>query len=233
MLLKVGHALEEGSQMGPVSSETQLQSNLDYIEMGKKEAKLAYGGNPMNMRTPGYYMEPTLFIDGDNKSTINQEEMFGPIACVIPVKSYEEGLEVANDTIFGLSSGIVTQSLSKAADFKKNIKTGVTTVNLPTAGTDYHVPFGGRKNSSFGPREQGHMLMSSILMLRHLRKSWQDLVNYRIDNYNIVIGLQKYLISIMKQSLTLCMQQSVIMRILMNYKSILKSGKNILMISHL
>jgi aldehyde dehydrogenase (NAD+) len=153
--LKVGHALEEGSQMGPVSSETQLQSNLDYIEVGKKEAKLAYGGNPMNMRTPGYYMEPTLFIDGDNKSTINQEEMFGPIACVIPVKSYEEGLEVANDTIFGLSSGIVTQSLSKAADFKKNIKTGVTTVNLPTAGLDYHVPFGGRKASSFGPREQG------------------------------------------------------------------------------
>ena len=153
--LKVGHALDEGSQMGPVSSETQLQSNLNYIEIGKNEAKLAYGGNPMNMRTPGHYMEPTLFIDGDNKSTINQEEMFGPIACVIPVKSYEEGLEVANDTIFGLSSGIITQSLSKAADFKKNIKTGVTTVNLPTAGLDYHVPFGGRKASSFGPREQG------------------------------------------------------------------------------
>ena len=153
--LKVGHALEESSQMGPVSSETQLQSNLDYIEIGKKEATLAYGGNPMNMRTPGHYMEPTLFIDGNNKTTINQEEMFGPIACVIPVKSYEEGLEVANDTIFGLSSGIITQSLSKAADFKKNIKTGVTTVNLPTAGLDYHVPFGGRKASSFGPREQG------------------------------------------------------------------------------
>ena len=153
--LKVGHALEESSQMGPVSSETQLHSNLDYIEIGKKEATLAYGGNPMNMRTPGHYMEPTLFIDGNNKTTINQEEMFGPIACVIPVKSYEEGLEVANDTIFGLSSGIITQSLSKAADFKKNIKTGVTTVNLPTAGLDYHVPFGGRKASSFGPREQG------------------------------------------------------------------------------
>ena len=153
--MKVGHALKEGSQMGPVSSETQLHSNLDYVEKGKDEAKLAYGGNPISLDTPGYYMEPTLFIDGDNKSKINQEEMFGPIACVIPVKSYEEGLEVANDTIFGLSSGIITQSLSKAADFKKNIKTGVTTVNLPTAGLDYHVPFGGRKASSFGPREQG------------------------------------------------------------------------------
>ncbi len=153
--LKVGHALKEGSQMGPVSSESQLKSNLDYVEKGKNEAKLAYGGNLINLDTPGYFMEPTLFIDGDNKSTINQEEMFGPIACVIPVKSYEEGLEVANDTIFGLSSGIITQSLSMAADFKKNIKTGVTTVNLPTAGLDYHVPFGGRKASSFGPREQG------------------------------------------------------------------------------
>ena len=141
--------------MGPVSSESQLKSNLDYVEKGKNEANLAYGGNLINLDTPGYFMEPTLFIDGDNKSTINQEEMFGPIACVIPVKSYEEGLEVANDTIFGLSSGIITQSLSMAADFKKNIKTGVTTVNLPTAGLDYHVPFGGRKASSFGPREQG------------------------------------------------------------------------------
>ena len=121
--LKVGHALKEGSQMGPVSSESQLKSNLDYVEKGKNEAKLAYGGNLINLDTPGYFMEPTLFIDGDNKSTINQEEMFGPIACVIPVISYEEGLEVANDTIFGLSSGIITQSLSKAADFKKNIKT--------------------------------------------------------------------------------------------------------------
>lgn len=153
--IKVGHALEESSQMGPVSSETQLESNFNYIEMGKKEAKLAFGGNRLNMKTPGYYMEPALFIDGDNKSTINQEEVFGPIACVIPVKSYEEGLEVANDTKFGLSSGIVTQSLSIASHFKRNIKTGVTTVNLPTAGLDYHVPFGGRKASSFGPREQG------------------------------------------------------------------------------
>ena len=122
----------------------------------------------MNMRTPGYYMEPTLFIDGDNKSTINQEEMFGPIACVIPVKSYEEGLEVANDTIFGLSSGIVTQSLSKAADFKKNIKTGVTTVNLPTAGLDYHVPLVEEKLLLLDQENKVLTLMNSILMLRRL-----------------------------------------------------------------
>ena len=153
--LKVGHALDEGTQMGPASNESQYESNLSYIEIGKGEAKLAYGGNPMNMRTPGYYMQPTLFIDGDNKSRINQEEMFGPIACVIPAKNLDHALEIANDTEFGLSSGIITQSLAKAEHFKQNIKTGVSTINLPTAGLDYHVPFGGRKASSFGPREQG------------------------------------------------------------------------------
>ena len=153
--LKVGHALDEGTQMGPASNESQYESNLNYIEIGKGEAKLAYGGDPMNMRTPGYYMQPTLFIDGDNKSRINQEEMFGPIACVIPAKNLDHALEIANDTDFGLSSGIITQSLAKAEYFKQNIKTGVSTINLPTAGLDYHVPFGGRKASSFGPREQG------------------------------------------------------------------------------
>ena len=153
--LKVGHALDEGTQMGPASNESQYESNLSYIEIGKGEAKLEYGGNPMNMRTPGYYMQPTLFIDGDNKSRINQEEMFGPIACVIPAKNLDHALEIANDTDFGLSSGIITQSLAKAEHFKQNIKTGVSTINLPTAGLDYHVPFGGRKASSFGPREQG------------------------------------------------------------------------------
>ena len=153
--LKVGHALDEGTQMGPASNESQYESNLNYIEIGKGEAKLEYGGNPMNMRTPGYYLQPTLFVDGDNKSRINQEEMFGPIACVIPAKNLDHALEIANDTEFGLSSGIITQSLAKAEHFKQNIKTGVSTINLPTAGLDYHVPFGGRKASSFGPREQG------------------------------------------------------------------------------
>ena len=153
--LKVGHALDEGTQMGPVSSQSQFDSNLKYVDIGKGEAKLAFGGSPMNMRTPGYYMEPTLFIDGDNKSRINQEEMFGPIACVIPSKDLDHALELANETEFGLSSGIITQSLAKAEFFKQNIKSGVATINLPTAGLDYHVPFGGRKASSFGPREQG------------------------------------------------------------------------------
>jgi aldehyde dehydrogenase (NAD+) len=86
---------------------------------------------------------------------INQEEVFGPVASVVAVKDYDEALAIANDTPFGLSSGIVTTSLKHASHFRKNAQAGMVMVNLPTAGVDYHVPFGGRKGSSYGPREQG------------------------------------------------------------------------------
>ena len=86
---------------------------------------------------------------------VNREELFAPIACVIKVSDYDEALEIANDTDFGLVSGIITRSLSRANHFRRNSESGCVMINLPTAGTDYHVPFGGRKNSSFGPREQG------------------------------------------------------------------------------
>ncbi len=86
---------------------------------------------------------------------INREEIFGPVAAVIKVKDYDEALAVANDTPFGLSAGIVTTSLKHARHFARNAESGLVMVNLPTAGLDYHVPFGGRKRSSYGPREQG------------------------------------------------------------------------------
>ena len=86
---------------------------------------------------------------------IAREEIFGPVAAVIRVKDYDEALSVANDTDFGLSSGICTTSLKHASHFKRNADAGMVMVNLPTAGVDYHVPFGGRKGSSYGPREQG------------------------------------------------------------------------------
>ena len=86
---------------------------------------------------------------------INRDEAFAPIACVIKVKDYEEALATLNDTNYGLTGGICTQSLKYANDFKRRAETGCVMINLPTAGTDYHVPFGGRKESSFGPREQG------------------------------------------------------------------------------
>ncbi|MGR3633900.1 MAG: aldehyde dehydrogenase family protein [Limimaricola soesokkakensis] len=154
--MKVGHALETGTQIGPVVSEEQLKANLDYIELGKSEgATLACGGERLSLSTDGYYMSPAVFTGTTNDMRINREEMFAPIACVIKVGSYAEALEVVNDTEFGLTSGIVTRSIARASHFRRNARTGCVMVNLPTAGTDYHVPFGGRGNSSYGPREQG------------------------------------------------------------------------------
>lgn len=100
-------------------------------------------------------MNPALFIKTDNNMRVNREEVFGPIACVIKVSGFDEALAVSNDSDFGLSSGIMTQSLKYATRYKRQSKSGCVMVNLPTAGTDYHVPFGGRKASSYGPREQG------------------------------------------------------------------------------
>ena len=153
---KVGHALEEGTQIGPVVSAEQLQGNLDYIGIGKAEgAELLCGGDRLERPTEGHYMAPAVFAGTTNDMRINREEMFAPIACVIKVASYDEALATVNDTNFGLTSGIVTRSLARAGHFRRNARTGCVMVNLPTAGTDYHVPFGGRGDSSYGPREQG------------------------------------------------------------------------------
>ncbi|SFS04947.1 aldehyde dehydrogenase family protein [Yoonia litorea] len=154
--MKVGHALADGTQIGPVVSETQLNENLRYVELGQGEgAELACGGERLQLETDGYFMSPGVFINTTNQMQINREEMFAPLASVIKVGSYDEALETVNDTNFGLTSGIVTKSLARATHFRRNAKTGCVMVNLPTAGTDYHVPFGGRGDSSYGPREQG------------------------------------------------------------------------------
>jgi alpha-ketoglutaric semialdehyde dehydrogenase len=154
--LKVDHALKDGTQIGPVVDATQLAQDESYIDIGRKEgAELAWGGERLNRDTKGHYLSPALFINTTNDMRINREEIFGPIASVIKVSSYDEALAVANDTEFGLSSGIYTNSLKAASDFRKKSQAGMVMVNLPTAGVDYHVPFGGRKGSSFGPREQG------------------------------------------------------------------------------
>ncbi len=154
--MKVGHALEQGTQMGPVVSAQQLQENLAYVDLGKSEgAELACGGQRLDMPHDGYYMSPGVFLNTTNDMRINREEMFAPLTSVIKVDSYDEALATVNDTNFGLTSGIVTRDLARATHFRRNARTGVVTVNLPTAGTDYHVPFGGRGDSSYGPREQG------------------------------------------------------------------------------
>jgi acyl-CoA reductase-like NAD-dependent aldehyde dehydrogenase len=146
--LVVGNSMSPGVHIGAVVDERQLLQNLKYVELAKKEgAELVQG--------EGYFMSPALFINTSNKMQINRDEVFGPVACVIKVDSYEEALEVSNDSDFGLTSGIMTTSLKYASHFKRHSKSGCVMVNLPTAGTDYHVPFGGRKSSSYGPREQG------------------------------------------------------------------------------
>ncbi|MDR5900910.1 aldehyde dehydrogenase family protein [Halomonas icarae] len=154
--VKVGHALEEGVSFGPAADARQLESNLAWVERAQREgARLAFGGERLERDTDGYFMAPTLFVDTTNDMPINREEVFGPIACVIKVADADEAIEVLNDTHFGLTAGIITDSLALASEFKARAETGCVMVNLATAGTDYHVPFGGRKNSSFGPREQG------------------------------------------------------------------------------
>jgi aldehyde dehydrogenase (NAD+) len=154
--LKVGDALEKGVEIGPVVDPGQLKQDTDYIEIGKKEgAKLAVGGELLKLKTPGYYLQPTLFTEATNQMRISREEIFGPVASVIRVKNYEEALATSNDTEFGLSAGIVTTSLKYATHFKRNAEAGMVMVNVPTAGVDPHVPFGGRKGSSYGPKEQG------------------------------------------------------------------------------
>jgi aldehyde dehydrogenase (NAD+) len=154
--LKVGHALAEGTQIGPVVSDAQLRQNLDYVAIGKAEgAELLTGGIRLDRSTEGYYMAPTVFAGTTNDMRINREEMFAPITCVQKAGSYDEALSLANDSEFGLTAGIMTRSLARASHFRAHMRAGCVMVNLPTAGTDYHVPFGGRGASSFGPREQG------------------------------------------------------------------------------
>jgi alpha-ketoglutaric semialdehyde dehydrogenase len=154
--LKVDNALLQGTDLGPVVDPSQLEQDQKYLDIGKGEgAKLVAGGERLQRATEGYYLSPALFTEATNTMRIAREEIFGPVAAVIRVKDYDEALAVANDTEFGLSSGIVTTSLKHASHFKRHAQAGMVMVNVPTAGVDYHVPFGGRKGSSYGPREQG------------------------------------------------------------------------------
>lgn len=154
--LVIGDALRPDTQIGPVVDEHQLEQDLSYIRIGQSEgAKLVCGGERLNRDAPGFYLAPALFTEADNGMRISREEIFGPVAAVIRARNYEEALEIANDTAFGLSAGICTTSLKYARHFARNSQSGMVMTNLPTAGVDYHVPFGGRKASSYGPREQG------------------------------------------------------------------------------
>lgn len=154
--LVIDDAVKAGVHIGPVVDQSQLDQDLKYVAVGKDEgARLAVGGERLSRETPGFYMSPALFLDASNEMRISREEVFGPVAAMIPAKDYEHALALANDTDFGLCAGIVTTSLKYSSHFKRNAEAGMVMVNLPTAGVDYHAPFGGRKGSSLGSREQG------------------------------------------------------------------------------
>jgi aldehyde dehydrogenase (NAD+) len=153
--LKVDHALKSGTQIGPVVDQKQLDQDLRYIEIARAEGGTVIGGEQVLRDTPGFYLTPALVTDTTAAMRINREEVFGPVASMIRVRDYEEALSISNDTEFGLSSGICTNSLKHAAHFRRHSQAGLVNVNLPTAGVEYHAPFGGRKASNYGPREQG------------------------------------------------------------------------------
>jgi alpha-ketoglutaric semialdehyde dehydrogenase len=154
--LRVGDALDPKTNIGPVASASQLETVLEYVGIAAGEgARRVVGGERLKLEKPGYYVSPALLADTRQDMRVNCEEIFGPVASVVRVKDYDEALAAANAGEFGLSAGICTTSLKHAHHFVRHVRAGVTMTNLPTAGIDYHVPFGGTRKSSYGPREQG------------------------------------------------------------------------------
>ena len=154
--LKVDDARAPGTDIGPVVDADQLAQDELYIALGQQEGcALAFGGQRVERATPGFYLTPALLVGTRSDMRVAREEIFGPVACVIEAEGYEHALALANDSPFGLSAGICTTSLKHATHFKRHMQAGMVMVNVATAGVDYHVPFGGRKGSSVGPREQG------------------------------------------------------------------------------
>jgi aldehyde dehydrogenase (NAD+) len=145
-------------EIGPAVDASALETILRYIEIGKKEGgNLLCGGNRLtdSGRDKGYFVEPTVFADVTESMTIAKEEIFGPVLAIMRAKDFEDSMRIANDIPFGLSSSIQTTSLSRTFEYIYRAEAGLLTVNLPSAGVEYQLPFGGTKDSSFGPKEQG------------------------------------------------------------------------------
>jgi alpha-ketoglutaric semialdehyde dehydrogenase len=154
--LRVGHALDDKTDIGPMVSEAQLARVAGYVEAaGKEGARKVFGGRVVERHARGHYFEPAVYLDGDMRQSINREEVFGPVLSVFRAPDFDEAVRIANDTEFGLSAGIFTTSHAKARAFMRASRSGMVMVNLPTVGSDYHVPFGGRGASAYGPKEMG------------------------------------------------------------------------------
>lgn len=154
--LQVGDARVRGTDIGPVVDADQLAQDEMYIQLGLEEGcELVHGGKRLERPTQGFFLEPALLVNAKQDMRVAREEIFGPVACVIEADDYDHAVVLANETPFGLSAGICTTSLRHASHFKRHSQAGMVMVNVATAGVDYHVPFGGRKGSSYGSREQG------------------------------------------------------------------------------
>lgn len=160
--LKVGNGVEAGIQIGPAVDEKQLETDLKYIEIAKNEgAKLLCGGNRLTggIYDKGYFVEPTIFDEVKPEMRIAQEEVFGPVLALMAANDFEDAMRLANGVQFGLSASIVSRDLTRVHQFINSIEAGLITINLPTAGVEYQLPFGGTKESSFGMREQGPLAL--------------------------------------------------------------------------
>jgi len=160
--LKVGNGLEEGVQIGPAVDLGQLETDLNYIQIARQEgAKLVCGGKRLTggIYDRGYFVEPTIFTEVTPEMRIAQEEVFGPVLAILQANDFADAMRLANCTRFGLSASIVSRDLTRVQEFINGIEAGLITVNLPTAGVEYQLPFGGTKESSFGMREQGPLAL--------------------------------------------------------------------------
>jgi aldehyde dehydrogenase (NAD+) len=156
--LKVGDGMQSGVDIGPCVDQAQLDTVLRYIEIGRGEAGAPkIGGRRLTegAKAKGYFVEPTVFADVTPEMTIAREEIFGPVLAVMRARDFEDAMRIANDIPFGLSASIQTTNLSRVFEFVYRMEAGLLTVNLPSAGVEYQLPFGGTKESSFGPKEQG------------------------------------------------------------------------------
>jgi alpha-ketoglutaric semialdehyde dehydrogenase len=185
--LKVGNGLDESTEMGPIINEAQLNKIHQYVEIGKQEgAKLLIGGYRLTggEYDKGWFYAPTIFVDVHPKMRIAQEEIFGPVLCVIKVKSFEEAIEVLNDTVYGLSSSIHTRDVNKAFKAIRDIQAGITYINAPTIGAETHLPFGGVKQTGNGHREGGWTVFDFFTEIKTVYVDYSDkLQRAQIDTY--------------------------------------------------
>ena len=184
--LRVGDGLQPDIDMGPAINETQLQTVMKYVEIGKQEgAKIAAGGNRLNKgaHAKGWFHEPTVFVDCDPKMRICQEEIFGPVVSVMPMNSLDEAIEIANGVKYGLSSSIYTRNVNDAFRAQRDLDTGIVYVNAPTIGAETHLPFGGTKQTGNGHRESGAPALDFYSEWKTIYVDYSDhLQRAQIDN---------------------------------------------------